>query len=62
MPARDPMSFPKWDVSFDTMRVALTESQHPPHIGITQGGSSRKFSGCRPAATKGEWRPPKRKK
>lgn len=35
----------------DTMRTALKESLKKPYIGVTQGGSSRKNSGARVAAT-----------
>lgn len=43
----------------DTLRKALADGMKRPYIGVTQGGSSRKNAGARPAATKGEWRPTK---
>ena len=59
MPARDPMTFPKGEVRFDTMHKAMKNADRPPHIGVTQGGSSRKNSGAKVAATDGRWRPSK---
>lgn len=41
------------------MYRALKDSQKRPFVGLTQGGSSRKNAGCRPAATDGSWRPSK---
>jgi hypothetical protein len=61
MPKRDPLTYPKLQRSLDTLGKALTESQKRPLIGVTQGGSSRKYSGCKPAATNGLWRPPTKK-
>ena len=61
MPSRDPLTFPKGQQSLDTMYRALKDSQKRPYIGLTQGGSSRKNAGCKPAATNGQWRPPKKK-
>lgn len=57
MPPRDPLTFPKGSARLDTLRSALKKADRVPHIGVTQGGSSRKDSGCKPAATDGNWRP-----
>lgn len=57
MPARDPMTYPKGTARFDTMNRALKESTKRPATGVTQGGSSRKHSGAKPAATNGLARP-----
>lgn len=35
---------------FQTLEAALKEAQKQPLIGVTQGGSSSKNSGARPAA------------
>ncbi len=43
--------------NFDTMHRALKDSLKKPYIGVTQGGSSRKDSGCRVAATTAETKP-----
>jgi hypothetical protein len=51
MAKRDPLTFPKLRGSFDTMYRALKDSTKKPFIGVTQGGSSRKFAGSKPAAT-----------
>lgn len=44
-----------------TLRDQLEVTTHPPFIGVTQGGSSRKNAGARVAATDGRLRPPKQK-
>jgi hypothetical protein len=54
MAKRDPLTFPKLRTSFDTMYRALKNNTKQPFIGVTQGGSSRKFSGSKPAATDGQ--------
>lgn len=59
MPARDPMSYPKNRVSFRTMHEQLQRSMKRPLIGVSQGGSSRKGSPAKVAATDGRWRPSK---
>lgn len=56
MAKRDPLTFPKMRTSFDTMYRTLKESTKKPFIGVTQGGSSRKSSGAKPAATDGQRR------
>jgi hypothetical protein len=56
MAKRDPLTFPKLRTSFDTMYRALKDSTKKPFIGVTQGGSSRKFAGAKPAATDGQVR------
>jgi hypothetical protein len=62
MPPRDPMTFPKGEVHLDNLRIVLQDANKRPFIGVTQGGSSRKDPGCRPAATDGRWRPIKKDK
>jgi len=37
-----------------TLAAAMKAADKNPPIGVTQGGSSRKSSGCRPAATNAE--------
>lgn len=44
-----------------TQREALNDSLKNPVIGVTQGGSSRKNSGARVAATKANFKPRKGK-
>lgn len=44
-----------------TMRFALEDNLKHPVIGVTQGGSSRKNSGARVAATDASAKPPKGK-
>lgn len=46
---------------FPTMRTALADNLKYPVIGVTQGGSSRKNSGARVAATDASAKPPKGK-
>ena len=43
--------------SFDSLHTALKDSLKKPYIGVTQGGSSRKNSGCRVAATTAQAKP-----
>ena len=50
MAKRDPFTFTKLRGSFDTMYRALKDSTKKPFIGVTQGGSSRKNAGAKPAA------------
>lgn len=47
----------KW--AFRDMRFQLWSSSRRPFIGVTQGGSSRKNAGCKPAATYGLSKPKK---
>jgi hypothetical protein len=42
-----------------SLRKQLGINLHVPHIGVTQGGSSRQWAGSRVAATDGRWRPEK---
>jgi len=53
---------PKRGYQLRSLRRQLEASANAPYIGVTQGGSSRKDSGARVAATDGRWRPPKVKK
>lgn len=55
-----PNPFSKRLYALPKMAEALKETQKQPHIGVTQGGSSR-TKGAKPAATDGQIRP-KRKK
>lgn len=59
MSRRDPLTYPKGELRLDTLTTALRDSAKHPLIGVTQGGSSRKYAGCKPAATDGERRPQK---
>jgi hypothetical protein len=59
MTARDSLTLPKGEVRLDSMSSVFRDSAKQPLIGVTQGGSSRKDAGCRPAATNGNWRPQK---
>ncbi len=62
MPPRDPLTYPKGGTGkYDNLPRALKENDKNPPIGLTQGGSSRKYAGAKPAATNGLWRP-KRKR
>ena len=55
------MTFPKGEVHLDNLRKVFRKAGNRPLIGVTQGGSSRKDSGCKPAATDGRWRAPTKK-
>jgi len=57
MPAPNPNRFPKHESSFDTLATALKKSLKRPFIGVTQGGSSRKDRGAKPAATTAKFNP-----
>lgn len=59
MPPRDPLTFPKGSASFRTMTEQLKRANKRPLIGVTQGGSSRRGSPAKVAATDGRWRPSK---
>lgn len=49
---RDPLKLPHLpDSAFRNMREQITRLGRKPKVGITQGGSGRKDSGCKPAAT-----------
>lgn len=54
MSKSDPFKFGLRKRSFDTLYRALKDGQKHPFTGVTQGGSSRKNPGCKPAATDGE--------
>lgn len=55
MTERDPFTFPKlWPRRNRNMNETLRRAEFiRPRLGVTQGGSSRKDSGARPAATRG---------
>lgn len=55
MAERDPFTLQKmWPRRNRTMYLALKRAETTgPKLGVTQGGSSRKDSGARPAATRG---------
>jgi hypothetical protein len=57
MPARDPLTFPKFRVAHRTMPAQLKRMDKKPKTGVTQGGSSRKGAPAKVAATDGQWRP-----
>lgn len=48
---------PRRNWAFRDLRFQLWASAKKPFIGVTQGGSSRKFAGCKPAATTGLFKP-----
>lgn len=55
MAERDPFTFPKlWPRRNRSLRETLSRAEFlRPKLGVTQGGSSRKDSGAKPAATRG---------
>jgi len=57
MKPKDPLHFRMPTLRFKSFTEALETMQHPPFIGVTQGGSSRPNRPAKPAATKGEYRP-----
>jgi hypothetical protein len=64
MPPRDPFKYPGQRKRLTNWTEATKAWDRRPHIGVTQGGSSRKDSGAKVAATDGVFRPerPKRKR
>jgi hypothetical protein len=62
MSKADPFKFAALKHSFDTMYRALKDGEKQPFIGLTQGGSSRKFAGCKSAASRATVRQPTEKK
>lgn len=54
---RDPLTIRGITKRLPSLRETLKKAMNRPRIGVTQGGSSRKFAGARPAATRGEARP-----
>ena len=62
MPKKDPFTYPKmWPRKYATLNEVLHRNLTiGPHLGVTQGGSSRPNPGCKPAATKGVTRATKR--
>lgn len=46
----------------DTLRQAQKDGLKRPYIGVTQGGSSRKYSGARVAATDASVKPSRKVK
>ena len=59
MTKRDPFTYPGMSSRHTTMPAMFRRDNTKPKIGVTQGGSSRKFSGAKPAATDGQARPQK---
>lgn len=55
MTKRDPFTYPKlWPRRNRNMKETLDRAEFiRPRLGVTQGGSSRKDSGARSAATRG---------
>lgn len=53
MPPRDPLSFTKGMVRLDSLTDLQRTIAKRPLVGLTQGGSSRKDAGAKPAATNG---------
>lgn len=62
MAPRDRTKFPAHVTQLDNMSALFRRAAKRPHIGVTQGGSSRKNPGAKVAATDGIFRPKKRKK
>ena len=48
---KNPFKLSRPEFKLDTLHTALKDSLKQPYIGVTQGGSSRKNSGARVAAT-----------
>jgi len=44
--------FPPRKYKMDNMKDALEKATHRPRVGVTQGGSSKRWHGAKPAATK----------
>ncbi len=59
MPPRDPLTYQHRIARLDTLKTVFKENSKRPFIGVTQGGSSRKHPGAKPAATVGLLRQPK---
>lgn len=53
MAKRDPLTYEHGRARLPTLHAVLKAGRKQPRIGVTQGGSSRKDAGCRPAATRG---------
>lgn len=49
----DSFSFPKFTRRNRTMRAQLSEATKKYHLGLTQGGSAKKFGGAKVAARDG---------
>lgn len=49
----DKLEFPKNSEEFSNLTEALKAGTKRPALGVTQGGSSRKWRGARVAATEG---------
>lgn len=49
---RDPFKLPHLpDSALRNMKEQITHQGKKPKVGITQGGSGRKYAGCKQAAT-----------
>jgi hypothetical protein len=46
-----PFGWPRDESAFVTFGAAIKHSEKHPVLGVTQGGSSRKDAGAKPAAT-----------
>lgn len=55
--SRDLFKFPNGPRPLDNMPAAMKKADHHPRIGVTQGGSSKRYAGAKPAATKALLRP-----
>lgn len=53
MAKKDPFTFQRLRRTFPTFKAIMEKEEHIPHIGVTQGGSSRPNAGSKPAATNG---------
>jgi cytochrome bd-type quinol oxidase subunit 1 len=57
MGQRDPLKlYPMWR-KLPTLARVMKQSDQPPYIGVTQGGSTRPNQPAKVAATDGEWKP-----
>lgn len=61
MAKKDPFTYQRNRKRFPTLEAAMDLSSGKPHFGLTQGGSSRKNSGAKVAATNGLYKPSRRR-
>lgn len=62
MAKKDPFTFQRRRQHFQSIADALAAMDRKPFLGVTQGGSSRKDSGARVAATNGLRKEPRRRR
>ncbi len=62
MPARDRNKLSQFDIRLPTMKAMMKrDDSKRPQVGLTQGGSGRKFAGAKRAATNAIVKPTKEK-